>query len=1059
MSFLARSTLLLSLLVSGHCLAAPTDPDPAFGSNGTIELPFNISEPVMQTDYVLDRMAELPLGHIALAGRKTLRLSGDTITRALLAVIQADGSAITQGDFFTSEWTPDFAPAGHDAWINALLTLPGGEALYCGGHTADGGLLNGDRAVVGRLRADLHSDLGFGEVGGQGWQRIALGLGNIDCHAIEQLSGGRILIGGSYVDQDFGQGQLNHGTFMAMLTPQGQLDTSFGNNGVVVRMIQLHADTTPRLAIRSLRQGHGHSLRPENRPIVATENNNRLGGHHARVLGILPDGSMPFSPGSSGGDMGVLPRRGLHMRRTPNGDVLLHATTSHFGATRAERRMAPHLSHQMLWTNSTSGEGGPSQYWASGVDIHQSGHTLLLMHTTESGQPNGGNHGLAIKQLDNLGQINGTMTFTGSGLDVPPGFQEILDPSDLMILRSGHYLVLFNRTLVSGSLIGPQRVYLRRFLGLNGGSPPGAGWDLDLTPASLAFPSVAAAPNDMVTSASFDISGLSPGISVPAFVTDGEISVEGGPWTAAPVELSNGHSIRLRGLAPATPGQTSHVRLYAGGLRASNSWIPRAEILVASQFAISASQPVLPGVRCSENALGSQCNGAIPDGSGNLTSTIGLLGTCNHIGKIRVGVDITHPRVGDLRISLGDPNRAVIGSNGWVTLLDQPAASGGIQGSCTGGDVFATFADNADQPVSIACELYPDTAAIAGALRPHQSLGTLIGRSGTSSPDFGEWALVVRDMASGHVGTLNDWSIELECSGTAPATADLSVALASPLWQVVAGEEASIDFVVQNNGPSSAPYTFFNASAPAQPGRALIDPYWICTASAGSSCILPPGGCTFGACPGPDAHFGLTLAAGGSATLRVFGTVDPTASGAAMLEIDASTGMHPGIGGSLDPDTSNNHTSIGIPIALEADLAAEPLDLALVAPDTLRIRAAWANHGPSLAPDFTARLSLPVGYTIQSWTCSRGGVSCGIGSLDLGGRVLDIPHQGSPGNDSLSQLEAFATFNAPAPGGVAALLVVHDDASPAIDPIPDNNTRYDLIPTEASSTIFSNGFE
>lgn len=160
--------LLLYPLLAVAALAAPQDPDPSLGSNGVLALPFFISGPPAETDYSLERVAQLADGRIAMVGYKRSGPIGSRITRPIVAVVGENGEQVNQGFIFDSEWSPAFVPAGAHGWLNALLSLPDGSLLYCGGHTGTGGLLNGDRAVVGRIRPDLSPDLGFGEVGAQG---------------------------------------------------------------------------------------------------------------------------------------------------------------------------------------------------------------------------------------------------------------------------------------------------------------------------------------------------------------------------------------------------------------------------------------------------------------------------------------------------------------------------------------------------------------------------------------------------------------------------------------------------------------------------------------------------------------------------------------------------------------------------------------------------------------------------------------------------------------------------------------------------------------------------
>lgn len=1055
----SRTSLLLLLLafVSAAALAAPQDPDPSLGSNGVLALPFFISGPPAETDYTLERVAQLADGRIAMVGRKRVGPVGARSVRPVIAVVGENGEPVNQGFIFDSEWNPAFAPVAAQGWLNALLTLPDGSLLYCGGHSGTGGLFNGDRAVVGRIRPDLNPDLGFGEAGAQGWMRIALGLGDIDCHSLEQLAGGRILVGGSYVDQNLGQGSYNKGSFLAMLTAQGQLDPSFGNQGVLTRLHGSSSVPGVRYLVASLRQGRGDTLDPARRPVVVIERD--LGSSEARVFSVRTDGAVPISEHSVDDALPVI-GRGLGALRLPTGALQTFSSRADLITAAVRFREGQYgFDFGLEW--ETFRNSSPLVHRLAGLSLDSNGQSLAVLHSTQYQTPNGGSHGIRLMLSGN----DGTVLFdtpVGSGLDVPAGQQELLDPADALIQSNRRYLVLFNRSLMADGTAGPQRAYLRRFLGRTGGNPGGASWSLDLVPDSLMFPAADAAPLQTAVSASRTVSGLSVNVQVPAWVEGGELSINEGAWTSGPVELGNGHRVRLRGVAPGVDGGTRTVRLRAGGQRATNSWYPLAETLSLSEFVIAASQSLLPGTRCSDGALNGPCSGSIPDAAGALSSSINLIGSCPFIQSVRIGVDISHPRVGDLRLSLRDPNGDDFGNAGWVRLLERAAEPGGVAGSCAAADVRARFDDQAELAASEACGTSAGAAGIAGPLQPHQALGTLLGRAGTGgggSAGNGLWTLVVRDMASGASGTLNDWSIELDCAASLPAASDLRVS-ATGDSQAIAGTPFTMSFQVQNQGPARSAFARFLAEAPTLAGRALVNSNWTCSASAGSACILPAGGCTL-ACAGPVIDPGLDLLPGGSATITVSGTVDPSAAGGSTLVIDGRAVISPNIAGNVDPDPSNNQWLLARDIVLRADLAAQSLTADVPAPGQLHVQASYANLGPSLAPEFGTELVLPQGYSIQSWSCSRGGASCGPGSLVDGGRTLRIDAQGSPGDGRVSDLQLIANFAQPQPSGLIVLRVQHAGASPAQDPSVSNNERSVQAPIGSTpgAAIFANGFE
>ena len=1049
-----RRLTALGLMIPACLAAAPHDPDPSFGVSGTLALPFFVSGPPGETDHQLEALAETANQRIAMVGRKIVGPIGNRQTRPLIAVVGEFGEAINQGFIFDSEWNPGFTPGSESGWLNALQTLPNGDLLYCGGHTGPGGLGNGQRAVVGRLKADLTPDTSFGEAGAQGWQRIALGLGDIDCHAIEQLSGGRILVGGSYVDQNLGQSEFNKGSFLAMLTADGQLDPSFAGNGIVIRFRGQGSLPTEQFGIVSLRQGHGFTLQPEQRPVIAIERN-LADAFDARAFSVKTDGEIPFAD-TVFTVHGAVMTRGLKADRLPTG-ALQSAQSRSFSELNVRRYDSSMLGHggSPAWLHTH--DVLPMTLMVGGMALDIDGQTLTVIHTIEPGVPSGPRHRLRLRRLNNAGGLSFDSD-VGSGLNIPPGTEEVLDVADAVIQTNGRYLVLFNRLLSSGAGSGPQRAYLRRF---TGGSGSGASWFLDLLPAVMSFPAALGAPGNWVASEPQTVAGLSQAVSVPAQVSGGEISVNNGPWTSAPVELSNGHEVRLRGRAPLLTGDTQTVRLRTGGLRAANSWNIRADSILVSDFLVQASEPVLPGARCSAGPLNTNCSGVIPDGSGNLESTINLVGSCPFIADVRVGVDISHPRVGDLRLILKDPNGQVFigGSVGFVTLMDQPNGAG--SGPCTAADVLARFEDQAATSVQDGCAALPGGPGIAGTLRPAQSLGTLAGRFGTGNDGAagnGLWTLIVRDLVSGQSGTLNDWSVDVSCANSVPNLSDLAVT-ATGGAHAVAGDSFQMSFLVTNQGPATASFGRFHSIMPNQHPNNLRVPVWICSASSGSSCDLPPG-CIVGlGCPGPLIDLGLTLLPGGSATISLAGTINPSATPGATLAFDGRAYIPLNIAGNADPNGANNQYLLARTIEGRSDLEAVSLTAATISANRIRVQASWRNNGPSPAGEFSSTLDLPSGYAVAGWSCSRGGASCGLGEISANQRSLTISGQSASTSEPF-HLSLEASFSAPQPAGQVSLQLLHPPIPFISDPQAGNNTRSADIPIgPQQDQIFSDRFQ
>ena len=122
----------------------------------------------------------------------------------------------------------------------------------------------------------------------------------------------------------------------------------------------------------------------------------------------------------------------------------------------------------------------------------------------------------------------------------------------------------------------------------------------------------------------------------------------------------------------------------------------------------------------SSETVGHTDNLAIPDGSGSVSSTI-TLGSSLRLDKVVVDLNITHPYVSDLTVTLKSPD----GDS--AVLVSHPASGTGT------GIVFETTANN----------FWGEDAK-------------------------GNWTLTVTDSVAGNAGTLNGWT--LQALGDAPTT-------------------------------------------------------------------------------------------------------------------------------------------------------------------------------------------------------------------------------------------------------------------------------------------------
>jgi subtilisin-like proprotein convertase family protein len=133
------------------------------------------------------------------------------------------------------------------------------------------------------------------------------------------------------------------------------------------------------------------------------------------------------------------------------------------------------------------------------------------------------------------------------------------------------------------------------------------------------------------------------------------------------------------------------------------------------------------------------------------------------IETVTVSLDIDHPWVGDLVVTLRSPSGTM------VTLLDRPGIpSTGFPGpfGCGGRDLDATFSDSASVLAEDVCS-YSAQPVIAGDVVPAQPLLTFAGE-----PATGEWTLTVSDRSANDAGVLIEACIQL--TTTITCTPDLT---------------------------------------------------------------------------------------------------------------------------------------------------------------------------------------------------------------------------------------------------------------------------------------------
>lgn len=130
------------------------------------------------------------------------------------------------------------------------------------------------------------------------------------------------------------------------------------------------------------------------------------------------------------------------------------------------------------------------------------------------------------------------------------------------------------------------------------------------------------------------------------------------------------------------------------------------------------------------------------------------------ISAIEIDLEITHPWVGDLVVTLESPTGAI------VTLLDRPGIpSDGFPGpfGCGGRDIAATFTDTAATPAEDICAYAPQPV-LTGSVLPSDPLSLFAGQ-----PAAGTWLLHLADIPSYDVGQLDSACLRITTAPACPA--------------------------------------------------------------------------------------------------------------------------------------------------------------------------------------------------------------------------------------------------------------------------------------------------
>lgn len=150
----------------------------------------------------------------------------------------------------------------------------------------------------------------------------------------------------------------------------------------------------------------------------------------------------------------------------------------------------------------------------------------------------------------------------------------------------------------------------------------------------------------------------------------------------------------------------------------------------------------------------------IPDNApSGITIPIEVAGSSGLVVAVELDLDITHPWVGDLVVTLTAPNGQT------MVVLDRPGLpSIGFPGpfGCGGADLLATFTDASVVPAESLCST-TTVPVLAGSLMPAQPLASFGG-----TPATGVWWLTVSDGSIADQGVLNSACLRFTTASDCP---------------------------------------------------------------------------------------------------------------------------------------------------------------------------------------------------------------------------------------------------------------------------------------------------
>ncbi|MFO1408974.1 MAG: hypothetical protein U1F06_01150 [Steroidobacteraceae bacterium] len=603
----ALAGLLAACLVAPPAPADVTDPDPAFGTNGRVELALSANNTALAV------VQQAGTGKLVIGGR-TSPGSGDPA--AHVTRLNTDGSvdtAFASAGTFTASYPTAYAEtvdlvqqsdgkllavistgivatqhvirlsangaldATYAADGSADVTVPSGPAMPIAAaiQPADGRLVvlqaGFGTASVFRLNTDGTLDAGFGAPGTPGYASLPASGSAYDIAVQED---GRLLIVGT-TDATFG---ANGDMLVVRLNADGSPDTSFDTDGVVTLEYDGFGDTA-----RAVLQ------QPDGRIVVAGEAYATSSRPDCALARFNADGSLDAGFGTGG--KGRFVRSSLSVCES-----LALLADGRFIAT---GRWQPSIDRYFLALRITAdGHDDPEFDNGAWYDVYEFPPTL----PSEASDPSDG-----LVQADGRIVIVGTIDGLRSGVlrlattvNAPDPFaftdqlnvaRSTLVASNTVTIsglaaaasisvtggeysRNGGAFTTANGTISSGDTVQVRHTSAAAFSTATNTTLSIAGVSDTFTSTTLAADTLPDAfsfvdqsgvgPSTLVTSNAIAVSGINS--TTPISVAGGEYSVNGGAFTAANGAVGNGDSVRVRHTSAATLGATVDTTLTIGGI-------------------------------------------------------------------------------------------------------------------------------------------------------------------------------------------------------------------------------------------------------------------------------------------------------------------------------------------------------------------------------------------------------------------------------------------------------------------------------------------------------------